>query len=88
MIARESMLSHDDMVQTATVDSYAALQRVGHGIIRYGLVLVLAWIGAMKFTAYEAHGIQPLVANSPLMGWLYGVFSVHAQGTGRWRDAQ
>ena len=75
-MARESMLSHDDMVQTATVDSYAALQRVGHGIIRYGLVLVLAWIGAMKFTAYEAHGIQPLVANSPLMGWLYGVFSV------------
>jgi len=60
-MARESMLSHDDMVQTATVDSYAALQRVGHGIVRYGLVLVLA----VKFTAYEAHGIQPLVANSP-----------------------
>ena len=75
-MARKSMLSHDDMVKTATADSHAALQRVGHCIIRYGLVLVLAWIGAMKFTAYEAHGIQPLVANSPLMGWLYGVFSV------------
>jgi uncharacterized membrane protein YkgB len=75
-MARKSMLSHDDMVKTAKADSHAALQRVGHGIIRYGLVLVLAWIGAMKFTAYEAHGIQPLVANSPLMGWLYGVFSV------------
>ncbi len=75
-MARKSMLSHDDMVKTATAGSHAALQRVGHGIIRYGLVLVLAWIGAMKFTAYEAHGIQPLVANSPLIGWLYGVFSV------------
>jgi uncharacterized membrane protein YkgB len=35
------------------------------------LVLVLGWIGAMKFTAYEATGIQGLVASSPLMSWLY-----------------
>ena len=25
----------------------------------------------MKFTAYEAAGIQPLVAHSPLMSWVY-----------------
>lgn len=30
----------------------------------------------MKFTAYEAAGIQPMVANNPLMGWVYEVFSV------------
>jgi uncharacterized membrane protein YkgB len=30
----------------------------------------------MKFTSYEAMGIQPLVATSPLMSWLYHVFSV------------
>ena len=30
----------------------------------------------MKFTAYEAAGIQPLVANSPLMGWMYGFLGV------------
>ena len=40
-------------------------------VSRYGPVLVIFWIGAMKFTAYEANGIQPLVANSPIMGWLY-----------------
>ncbi|MGB7948014.1 MAG: DUF417 family protein [Candidatus Binatia bacterium] len=45
---------------------------------RYGLVLVIIWIGAMKFTAYEAGGIQPLVANSPLMGWMYTFLSVQA----------
>jgi len=45
-------------------------------MLRYGLVLVLGWIGAMKFTAYEANGIQPLVANSPLMSWVYLLFSV------------
>ena len=44
--------------------------------LRYGLVLVIAWIGAMKFTEYEAKGIQPLVAHSPLMSWLYQFLSV------------
>src|SRR5262245_64168731 len=50
----------------------------GVHLIRYGLVLVVAWIGAMKFTAYEANGIQPLVANSPFLGWVYHVFSIQA----------
>ena len=51
---------------------------LGMYVIRYGLVLVIFWIGAMKFTAYEANGIKPLVANSPLMGWLYEFLSVQA----------
>jgi uncharacterized membrane protein YkgB len=54
------------------------LRAVGAHATRYGLVVVLLWIGAMKFTAYEAEGIRPLVANSPLMGWAYGVLSVGA----------
>jgi len=52
------------------------LKRIGTQIIRYGLVIVLLWIGGMKFTAYEAEGIEPLVANSPLMGWAYELTSV------------
>lgn len=48
-------------------------------LLRYGLVVVLGWIGAMKFTAYEAEGIRPLVASSPLMSWMYSVLSL--QGT-------
>jgi uncharacterized membrane protein YkgB len=43
---------------------------------RYGLVLVLLWIGSMKFTAYEAEGISVFVSNSPFMSWAYSVFSV------------
>jgi hypothetical protein len=39
--------------------------------------LVIAWIGALKFTAYEAQGIQPFVANSPFMSWLYEIFTVN-----------
>lgn len=45
-------------------------------VTRYGLAIVMIWIGAMKFTSYEAEGIQPLVANSPLMSWLYDLMSV------------
>jgi uncharacterized membrane protein YkgB len=52
------------------------LKRIGTQITRYGLVIVLLWIGGMKFTAYEAEGIEPLVANSPLMGWVYKLTSV------------
>jgi uncharacterized membrane protein YkgB len=54
------------------------LRAAGTHATRYGLVVVLLWIGAMKFTAYEAEGVQPLVANSPLMGWVYGLLSVTA----------
>ncbi|HKV34628.1 MAG TPA: DUF417 family protein [Pyrinomonadaceae bacterium] len=53
-------------------------EKLGTFVIRYGLVLVLGWIGAMKFTAYEAEGIKTLVETSPLMSWMYKVFSVQA----------
>lgn len=53
-----------------------AIERTGAVVLRYGLVIVIAWIGLMKFTEVEARGIEPLVANSPFMGWLYGIFSV------------
>jgi uncharacterized membrane protein YkgB len=52
------------------------IKKAGEWLLRYGLVVVLGWIGAMKFTAYEAEGIRPLVASSPLMNWMYGVLSV------------
>jgi reactive chlorine resistance protein C len=54
------------------------LQQAGEYVLRYGLVLVLAWIGAMKFTGYEAKGIEPLVATSPLMSWMYNFLSLQA----------
>ena len=50
--------------------------RVGGALARYGLVVVIGWIGLLKFTSYEAAAIQPLVVNSPLMSWLYDVLSV------------
>ena len=52
------------------------LEAVGITISRYGLVLVLTLIGLLKFTAAEAAGIQPLIANSPLMSWMYAILGV------------
>lgn len=58
------------------------IEFVGTLVMRYGLVLVVAWIGFMKFTAYEAHGIQPLVANSPILSWMYDWLTVQQFSNG------
>jgi|SRR6478752_7213186 len=52
------------------------IARLGSALARYGLAIVIGWIGLLKFTSFEAHGIQPLVANSPFMSWVYEVFSI------------
>ena len=54
------------------------MEDIGHAVIRYGLVVILLWVGALKFTNYEAEGIKGLVANSPLLSWVYGVMSVQS----------
>src|SRR6516162_1124817 len=52
------------------------VEAVGRELARYGLVVVVAWIGLMKFTEYEAEGISRYVTNSPLLSWVYGFMSV------------
>jgi len=54
----------------------AAIESIGIAILRYGVVFLLGFIGALKFFAFEAQAIQPLVANSPFLGWTYRVLSV------------
>src|SRR5271154_2563623 len=49
------------------------LTRSGQLISRYGLVVVLAWIGFGKYVKMEA---RVLIEHSPLMSWIYDVFSV------------
>ncbi|HEX5059883.1 MAG TPA: DUF417 family protein [Kofleriaceae bacterium] len=49
---------------------------LGTAVLRYGVVFLLVTIGMAKFFAFEAEGIKPLVANSPLLSWMLGVFGV------------
>ena len=52
------------------------LEKIGARVLRYGLALILLWIGGLKFTAYEANGIEPLVSNSPFLSWAYHAFGL------------
>lgn len=47
----------------------ARTQRLGMNTLRAGLIVVLVWIGALKVAPYEADGIIPFVANSPVMSF-------------------
>lgn len=52
-----------------------SLTRAGQLISRYGLVVVLAWIGSGKYIKMES---RVLIEHSPLMSWIYDVLSVTA----------
>ena len=61
----------DRVLNLSTIDAIAAV------LGRYGRVVVIGWIGALKFANFEAYQIQPPVANSPFMGWLYDFLPVY-----------
>src|SRR5215831_9616924 len=67
-------LMQDTVYEKSSLSSQ--VEAVGRELTRYGLVVVVGWIGLMKFTAYEAEGISPFVAHSPLISWVYGFMSV------------
>ena len=52
------------------------LQNAGGFVLRYGLVAILALWGSAKWTQAEAQGIQPLVAHSLFLSWIYRIMSV------------
>lgn len=68
MATRTTDLTRTAMRALPTVDI------VGAALLRYGLVIVIGWIGLLKFAHYEAHQIAPLIAHSPFMAWLYNIF--------------
>ena len=63
-------------MQKARALTPAKFAALGHIVVRYGLALALLWIGAMKFTAFEAESIRPLIQTSPLVSWLYRIFDL------------
>jgi uncharacterized membrane protein YkgB len=77
--AHGSAFAHEGEGHTAVLGKSSLSSRVeavGRGLARYGLVVVVGWIGFMKFTGYEAEGIRLYVTNSPLLSWVYGLMSV------------
>lgn len=70
-----STVTSQDPARASVDHPVAAAGRV---LIRYSLVVVLLWVGGLKFTSYEATAIQPFVENSPLLSWAYDIVSVGA----------
>ena len=71
------MTTHPNESRIRQAPNISAVDAIAGLLGRYGLALVIGWIGALKFANFEAHQIQPLVANSPFMGWLYDIFPVY-----------
>ncbi|MBA3774538.1 MAG: DUF417 family protein [Ramlibacter sp.] len=63
------------------LEAGARIMRIGTTVMRYGLVLIFLWFGAMKFTSYEATGIAPFIANSPLVGWWHSTLGIQGAST-------
>ena len=57
----------------------ALLSSIGQAVSRYGLVLTLVWIGFGKYIKMEA---RVLIEHSPLMSWVYDVFSANTVARG------
>lgn len=51
--------------------SLAKLQQQFFNFMRVAIFIVMVWIGGLKAFQYEADGIVPFVANSPLMSFFY-----------------
>jgi len=56
-------------MMTGLFEIAARADRAGIAITRIGIIIVLLWIGGLKAFKYEAQGIIPFVANSPLMSF-------------------
>lgn len=76
MVHAATLTHSTDESSARTEKISSTITFLGHRVIRYGLAVVIGWIGMMKFTGYEANGIQPLVAHSPFMGWIYHFLNV------------
>jgi uncharacterized membrane protein YkgB len=63
---------------TTLVAAGPRIERFGGSLLRYGVVLLLVWIGVTKFYSWEAAAIRPLVESQPLTAWLYRVLSEQA----------
>lgn len=58
-------------MKSSILNLIAGLDQAGRIAVRYSIVIVFLWIGTLKFFTYEADGIVPFVANSPLMSFFY-----------------
>lgn len=67
-------MKHSPAVMRVTFRRAQRLERAGAGLVRWSLVFLLVFFGALKWTAHEAESIRPLIVNSPLLWWIDRAF--------------
>lgn len=71
-----------DIMMTANARGYTdRIAERGHAIARLGawaititLAVIFLWFGSLKFIGFEQEGLLPIIANNPLISWLYPLF--------------
>ena len=58
------------------IDGFNRVEKMGGWAITIALVVIFLWFGSLKFTAYEESGVAGFIMNSPLIGWLHGLFGI------------
>ena len=53
-----------------------AVNRLGSWTSTAAIAIIFLWFGCMKFIPFEAESLQPIIANNPLISWLYTLFGV------------
>ena len=64
------------MIENLRIAENTIGSRAQLALLRWALVVIFVWFGGMKFTAYEAQGIAPLMMHSPIMSWIPATFGV------------
>lgn len=56
---------------SSLLETLSGLSSLSIRFLRIAIAIVLIWIGGLKVYNYEAEGIVPFVANSPVMSFFY-----------------
>ncbi len=51
------------------------LERAGIPLIYIALAIIYIWFGGIKFSDGQAEGMYGMIANNPLVSWMYLIFS-------------
>lgn len=70
---------------SSLLKTLSGLSSLSIRLLRIAIAIVLIWIGGLKVFNYEAEGIVPFVANSPVMSFFYASpadYKTHMQKEG------
>src|SRR5437588_10914726 len=67
---------HTDWLGVKRKAIVCSIDKISAFVLRYGLLLVVFWIGCVKFTAYESKGVFNHASHSPVLAWDYHMLNV------------